>query len=57
MIMPRQSPVAEAAERSHLALRRAVMDVAVSLARAGVLSHSGHANRRRRSGPMLSCYR
>jgi hypothetical protein len=35
--------MAEAAERSHLALRRAVMDVAVSLLRAGVLSRSGHA--------------
>ena len=51
MIMPRQSPVAEAAERSHLALRRAVMDVAVSLARAGVLSHSGHADLSARVGP------
>lgn len=51
MTMPRQSPVAEAAERSHLALRRAVMDVAVSLARAGVLSHSGHADLSARVGP------
>ena len=51
MIMPGQSPVAEAAERSHLALRRAVMDVAVSLARAGVLSHSGHADLSARVGP------
>lgn len=43
--------MAEAAERSHLALRRAVMDVAVSLLRAGVLSHSGHANLSARVGP------
>ncbi len=52
MIMPEQSPVGEAAERSRLALRRAVMDVAVSLGRAGL--SDGHAYRRRRSGPMLS---
>jgi len=31
-----QAPVAEAAERSHLALRRAVLDVAMSLARTEV---------------------
>jgi L-ribulose-5-phosphate 4-epimerase len=43
--------VAEAAERAHLALRRAVMDVAVSLVRAGVLSHSGHADLSARVGP------
>ena len=43
--------VAEAAERSHLALRRAVVDVAVSLVRAGVLSHSGHADLSARFGP------
>ena len=43
--------MAEAAERSHLVLRRAVMDVAVSLLRAGVLSHSGHANLSARVGP------
>jgi L-fuculose-phosphate aldolase len=42
--------VAEAAERSHLALRRAVVDVAVSLVRAGVLSHSGHADLSARFG-------
>jgi L-ribulose-5-phosphate 4-epimerase len=46
-----QASMAEAAERSHLALRRAVMDVAVSLLRAGVLSHSGHANLSARVGP------
>jgi L-ribulose-5-phosphate 4-epimerase len=51
MTRPGQAPVAEAAERSHLALRRAVMDVAVSLLRAGVLSHSGHANLSARVGP------
>jgi hypothetical protein len=33
--------VAGAAARSHLALRRAVMEVAVSQAPAGVLSHIG----------------
>lgn len=43
--------VAEAAERSHLALRRAVVDVAMSLVRAGVLSHSGHADLSARVGP------
>jgi L-ribulose-5-phosphate 4-epimerase len=43
--------VAEAAERAHLALRRAVVDVAVSLVRAGVLSHSGHADLSARVGP------
>ena len=43
--------VAEAAERAHLALRRAVVDVAVSLVRAGVLSHSGHADLSARIGP------
>jgi L-fuculose-phosphate aldolase len=51
MTTPGQAPVAEAAERSHLALRRAVMDVAVSLLRAGVLSHSGHASLSARVGP------
>jgi L-ribulose-5-phosphate 4-epimerase len=35
----------------NLALRRAVMDVAVSLLRAGVLSHSGHASLSARVGP------
>jgi len=40
MTTPGQAPVAsvaEAAERSHFALRRAVVDVAMSLVRAGVL--------------------
>jgi len=46
-----QAPVAEAAERSHVALRRAVVDVAMSLVRAGVLSHSGHADLSARVGP------
>ena len=36
MTTPGQAPVAEAAERSHLALRRAVVDVAMSLARTEV---------------------
>jgi L-ribulose-5-phosphate 4-epimerase len=44
-------PVAEAAERSHLALRHAVVDVAMSLVHAGVLSHSGHADISARVGP------
>lgn len=43
--------MAGAAERSHLALRRALVDVAVSLVRAGVLSHSGHADLSARVGP------
>ncbi|HEY4462318.1 MAG TPA: hypothetical protein VGN41_06585 [Streptosporangiaceae bacterium] len=43
--------MAGAAERSHLALRRALVDVAVSLVRAGVLSHSGHADLSARAGP------
>jgi len=51
MTRPGQAPVAEAAERSHLALRRAVVDVAMSLVRAGVLSHSGHADLSARVGP------
>ena len=51
MTTPRQAPVAEAAERSHLVLRRAVVDVAMSLVRAGVLSHSGHADLSARVGP------
>ncbi len=51
MTTQRQTPVAEAAERSHLALRRAVVDVAVSLLRAGVLSCSGHAHLSTRVGP------
>jgi len=51
MTRPGQALMAEAAERSHLPLRRAVMDVAVSLLRAGVLSHSGHANLSARVGP------
>ena len=38
MTTPGQAPVAEAAERSHLALRRAVVDVAMSLARTEVLT-------------------
>jgi L-ribulose-5-phosphate 4-epimerase len=46
-----QAPLPEAAERSHLALRRAVVDVAVSLLRAGVLPHSGHADLSARVGP------
>jgi L-fuculose-phosphate aldolase len=45
------SSMAEAAERSPLALRRAVVDVAVSPVRAGVLSHSGHADLSARVGP------
>ena len=51
MTTPGQARVAEAAERSHLALRRAVVDVAMSLVRAGVLSHSGHADLSARVGP------
>ena len=54
MTTPGQAPVAsvaEAAERSHFALRRAVVDVAMSLVRAGVLSHSGHADLSARVGP------
>lgn len=51
MTTPGQGSAAEAAERSHLVLRRAVMDVAVNLLRAGVLSHSGHANLSARAGP------
>ena len=51
MTTPGQASVAEAAERSHLALRRAVVDVAMSLVRAGVLSHSGHADLSARVGP------
>jgi L-ribulose-5-phosphate 4-epimerase len=54
MTTPGQGPVAsvaEAAERSHFALRRAVVDVAMSLLRAGVLSHSGHADLSARVGP------
>ena len=51
MTRPGRASMAEAAEWSHLALRRAVMDVAVSLLRAGVLSHSGHANLSARVGP------
>jgi len=51
MTTPGQGSAAEAAERSHLVLRRAVMDVAVNLLRAGVLSHSGHANLSARVGP------
>ena len=51
MTTPGQVPVAEAAERSHLALRRAVVDVAMSLVHAGVLSHSGHADLSARVGP------
>src|SRR3984893_5729857 len=51
MTMRGQAPVAAAAERSHRALRRAVVDVAMSLVRAGVLSHSGHADLSARVGP------
>ena len=54
MTTPGQAPVAsvaEAAERSHFALRRAVVDVAMSLLHAGVLSHSGHADLSARVGP------
>ena len=51
MTTPGQGSAAEAAERSHLVLRRAVMDVAVNLLRAGVLSHSGYANLSARVGP------
>jgi hypothetical protein len=46
-----QAALPEAAERSHLALRRAVVDVALSLLRAGVLPHSGHADLSARVGP------
>ena len=49
--MSRPDLLIEASERSHLALRRAVVDVAVSLLRAGVLSHSGHADLSARVGP------
>ena len=54
MTTPGQAPVAsvaEAAERSHFALRRAVVDVALALLHAGVLSHSGHADLSARVGP------
>jgi L-ribulose-5-phosphate 4-epimerase len=54
MITPGQAPVAsvaEAAERSHFALRRVVVDVAMGLLHAGVLSHSGHADLSARVGP------
>src|ERR1700730_19233068 len=51
MTMRGQTPVPEAAERSHLALRRAIVDVAMSLVRAGVLSHSGPADLSARVGP------
>jgi hypothetical protein len=54
MTTPGQAPVAsvaEAAERSHFALRRAVVDVATGLLHAGVLSHSGHADLSARVGP------
>src|ERR1700750_1589914 len=51
MTTPGQARVAEAAERSHLALRRAVVDVTMSLVRTGVLSHSGHADLSARVGP------
>ena len=54
MTTPGQPPVAsvaEAAERSHFALRRAVVDVAMGLLHAGVLSHSGHADLSARVGP------
>ena len=54
MTTPGQAPVAsvaEAAERSHFALRRAVVDVAMGLLHAGVLSHSGHADLSVRVGP------
>ncbi len=51
MTTPGQAPVAEAVERSHLALRRAVVDVAMGLLHAGVLSHSGHADLSARVGP------
>lgn len=51
MTRPGQAPVAEAAERSHVALRRVVVDVAMSLVRAGVLSRSGHADLSARVGP------
>src|ERR1700730_18112026 len=51
MTMRGQAPVAAAVERSHVALRRAIVDVAMSLVRAGVLSHSGHADLSARVGP------
>ena len=54
MTTPGQAPVAsvaEAAERSHFALRRAVVDVAMGLLHAGVLSHSRHADLSARVGP------
>src|ERR1700750_840294 len=54
MTTPGQAPaasVAEAAERSHFALRHAVVDVAMGLLHAGVLSHSGHADLSARVGP------
>jgi hypothetical protein len=53
MTTPGQAPVAsvaEAAECSHFALRRAVVDVAMGLLHAGVLSHSGHADLSARAG-------
>jgi L-ribulose-5-phosphate 4-epimerase len=54
MTTPGQAPVAsvaEAAERSHFALRRAMVDVAMGLLHAGVLSHSRHADLSARVGP------
>jgi hypothetical protein len=50
MTTPGQAPVAEAAERSHLALRRAVVDVAMTLVRAGCCLIPGTLTARTGSG-------
>jgi hypothetical protein len=54
--MPGQAPVAsvaEAAERSHFALRRAVVDVAMGLLHAGCCLTPGTLTSRPGSGPTL----
>jgi hypothetical protein len=56
MTTQRPASVAEAVERSHLTLRRAVVDVAVSLVRAGILSHSRHAHLSARVGRRPCCW-
>ena len=50
MTTPGQAPVAEAAERSHLALRRAVVDVAMSLCAPGCCLTQGTLTYRPGSG-------
>ena len=56
MTTPGQAPVAsvaEAAERSHFALRRAVVDVAMGLLHAGCCLTPGTLTSRPGSGPAL----